>query len=270
MSDARSLDRLITTVNSDLTRLANWFAINRLSLNVTKTNFILFTNVGKCYDKSKITVMFNGTLVTRVQCSKFLGVYIDEHLKWATHVQQVASKVSRNVGILQKLRYIIPQYCLMMLYNCFILPYLQYCCIVWGCIGMTTLNLLILLQKKCVRIIAKTDSKAHTAPLFKKFGLLNISELCFFQTALFMFKYTRGHLPQRFNSYFVRTNSSHHYSTRSAESGYWIPSIKTTVRQRNIRYRGPVTWNKLKPEIQQLSSQYSFKILLEQYLIDSY
>jgi len=146
MSDA-SLDRLITTVNSDLTRLANWFAINRLSLNVTKTNFILFTNVGKCYDKSKITVMFNGTLVTQVQCSKFLGVYIDEHLKWATHVQQVASKVSRNVGILQKLRYIIPQYCLMMLYNCFILPYLQYCCIVWGCIGMTTLNPLILLQK---------------------------------------------------------------------------------------------------------------------------
>jgi len=78
-----------------------------------------------------------------------------------------------------------------------------------------------LAAKKCVRIIAKADSKAHTAPLFKKFGLLNISELCFFQTALFMFQYTRGHLPQRLNSYFVRTNSSHHYSTRSAESGYW-------------------------------------------------
>ena len=42
------------------------------------------------------------------------------------------------------------------------------------------------------------------------------------------------------------------------------------TRARHIRYRGPVTWNKLKPEIQQLSSQYSFKILLEQYLIDSY
>ena len=87
-----SLDRLIT-VNSDLTHVANWFAINRLSL------------------------------------------------------KQVAFKVSRNVGILQKLRYIIPQYCLIMLYNCLILPYLQYCCIVWGCIGMTTLNPLILLQK---------------------------------------------------------------------------------------------------------------------------
>jgi len=41
--------------------------------------------VSKRYGKSKILVMFNGTLVTQVQCAKFLGVYIDEHLSWDKH-----------------------------------------------------------------------------------------------------------------------------------------------------------------------------------------
>jgi len=45
----------------------------------------LFSNVSKRYGKSKILVMFNGTLVTQVQCAKFLGVYIDEHLSWDKH-----------------------------------------------------------------------------------------------------------------------------------------------------------------------------------------
>jgi len=49
-------------------------------------------------------------------------------------------------------------------------------------------------------------------------------------------------------------SSSHHYSTRSSQSGYFIPSVKTTIRRRNIRYRVPVTWNKLPIEIKKLSS----------------
>ena len=140
-------DRLIATVNSDLVCLANWFAVNRLSLNVNKTHFILFSNARKCYDKSRIVVKFNGTLLTQVQCAKFLDVYIDEHLSWDKHIQQVTAKVSRNVGVLHKLRYNIPQFCLMLLYNSLILAYLQYCCIVWGCVSMNKLNPLILLQK---------------------------------------------------------------------------------------------------------------------------
>jgi len=271
MSDA-NLDRLIATVNSDLVCLANWFAVNRLSLNVNKTNFVLFSNARKLYDKSRIVVKFNGTSLIQVQCAKFLGVYIDEHLSWDKHIQQVAAKVSRNVGILQKLRFSIPQSCLMMLYNSLIFPYLHYCCIVWGCVSMNKLNPLILLQKKCVRIIANTGPRTHSAILFKKFSMLKVNEICIFQTALFMFKFTKGYLPRTFSrpSYFICASSSHHYSTRSSQSGYLIPSVKTTVRQRNIRYRGPVTWNKLPAEIQKSTSLFSFKILLGKYLIDSY
>jgi len=57
--------------------------------------------------------------------------------------------------------------------------------------------------KKAVRIIAKTEFRAHTTPLFKKYGLLKIMDICQFQIALFMFKFTISKLPSIFNSYFT-------------------------------------------------------------------
>ena len=109
--------------------MSKWFAINRLSLNVYKTNFILFCNSKKRYDKCKIEIMLNGIVLEQVKCVKFLGLYIDEHLKWDNHTQEVACKVSRNVGILGKLEFTLSQTCLLLLYNSLVLPYLLYCCL---------------------------------------------------------------------------------------------------------------------------------------------
>ena len=56
--------------------------------------------------------MFNGTVLEQVKHAKFLGVYIDEHLSWDKHIHEVACKVSRNVGILWKLKHSAPRTCL--------------------------------------------------------------------------------------------------------------------------------------------------------------
>jgi len=93
---------------------SKWFVVNRLSIfvNVSKTNFVLFCNSRKRYDKCKIKIMFNGTVLEQVKHSKFLGVGpIDEHLSWDKHIHEVFSKVSRNVGILGKLKHSAPRTC---------------------------------------------------------------------------------------------------------------------------------------------------------------
>ena len=57
--------------------MSKWFAINRLSLNVSKTNFILFCNSRKRYDKCEIKIMLNGIVLEQVKCAKFLGVLMN-------------------------------------------------------------------------------------------------------------------------------------------------------------------------------------------------
>jgi len=65
-----------------------------------------------------------------------------------------------------------------------VLLYLTYCNLVWACNSANKLKPVVVLQKRTVRNIAKVDYRAHTSPLFKKLGLLKVTDICCFQTAL--------------------------------------------------------------------------------------
>jgi len=102
------LTTLINMVNNELILLNTWFTVNKLSLNVEKTNFILFTGRYKKFDNSILInngVKINDKIIKQVQSAKFLGVYIDQHLSWSEHISQVKTKISKNCGVLNKLKH---------------------------------------------------------------------------------------------------------------------------------------------------------------------
>ena len=80
--------------------------------------------------------------------TKFLGIYIDEHLSWAQHIDYLSPKIARNVGILSKLKYFLLRYIMNTLYNSLILSHLQYCTLLWANAYSTCLNKLRIQQKK--------------------------------------------------------------------------------------------------------------------------
>jgi len=120
--------------------------------------------------------MLNGIALEQVKCAKFLGVYIDEHLSWDNHIQEVACKVSRNAGILRKLKFTLRQTCLLLLYNSLVLPYLHYCSIIWGCSSPNKLKSLTVLQKSLYESLQK-QNLGHIPLPFSKSSLLKIIHL---------------------------------------------------------------------------------------------
>jgi len=70
-----------------------------------------------------VDILINGIKIERVRYVKFLGVYIDEYLRWDEHIQQITSKVAKNVGIVNKVKSLITSKLLLTLYNSLILPY---------------------------------------------------------------------------------------------------------------------------------------------------
>ena len=107
-----------------------------------------FTN--KKYDPQLVNnkISFDGKTITQVSSTKFLGVQIDEKLSWSNHIQEVANKISKTCGILAKLKYKMPTSVLLSIYNSLILPYIQYCTIVWGCESLNKLRGIASVQKK--------------------------------------------------------------------------------------------------------------------------
>ena len=72
---------------------------NKLSLNVKKTNYILFGRKGKNVQEN-FCLSINGIAIDRVEFTKFLGVYIDENLNWKNHASEKSSKISKSIGIM--------------------------------------------------------------------------------------------------------------------------------------------------------------------------
>ena len=87
-----------------MSKLSLWLKANRLSLNITKTNYMLFSNRKKILNQN-MNVIIDESVITGAKDCKFLGVIIDENLTWMKHINLVTSKISKNIGVMHKLSY---------------------------------------------------------------------------------------------------------------------------------------------------------------------
>ena len=89
----------------ELDKISNWLVCNKLSLNVSKSNFILF--YGK-HDKLKDFNLFvSGEKLKNTNSCRYLGIIVDEKLNWKEHTKLVSTKIKQGVDMLHKVgRYI--------------------------------------------------------------------------------------------------------------------------------------------------------------------
>ena len=93
----------------DIQCLKNWLIANKLTLNVIKTEFMLVGSRQRIATMTEnMNTFLNGISLNRVNCSKCLGVEIDEFLTWDTHIASVSKKVSSGISIMRKIKPFIP------------------------------------------------------------------------------------------------------------------------------------------------------------------
>ena len=100
-------------VSIELDKLCIWFQVNKLSLNTSKTNFMIFTN-RSCDDT--YSVCMNGLNLSRVFVTKFLGVHMDSKLDWNYHIGIVRNKVAKNVSVMNRVKHVLTSSALYSLY----------------------------------------------------------------------------------------------------------------------------------------------------------
>ena len=140
----------------------------------------------------------------------FLGIMLDEFLTWTPHTQKVCSKISRTLGVIKRVRKILPFQALKCIYNALIVPHLNYGLKLWGphCAPVT------LIQKRAVRVITESKFFAHTTPLFKKHSLLKVEDLYKLQCLKLHFKIENELVPHFFTTFTVHNWNVHDYFTR--------------------------------------------------------
>ena len=119
------------TANAELSKIADWMAVNKLSLNASKTRLMVFHYKQRHEHATAIPVpdependeslYLNGEKIKKVTSFNFLGVEINQSLTWTSHVSKLATKIGKGVGILTRLKRFLPTSILIMLYNSLII-----------------------------------------------------------------------------------------------------------------------------------------------------
>ena len=223
-------------MNIEIKGVTEWLTINKLSLNIDKTHFMLFKTRNKSIEL-KGDLIINGVKISRVEKTKFLGVYIDSSLLWRDHIHYIEGKVARSIGAIIKARKVFNQDTLRTLYYTFLYPYFNYCIEVWGNTYSTYMDPLIKLQNRALRIITGSSRRVHLAPLYRKLNLLELPNIYMYAVQLFMYKRHHDKLPCIFRGLFCVNYEVSQRITRQSEL-LRMPDGKTSARRRTIVFSG--------------------------------
>ena len=161
---------LIEKINEELKPIYKWVNVCKLSLNIEKTNFMLFTP--RNFSCLKETVVINNRPIKEVCHIKFLGVIIDNKLKWKDHIGYISKKSAKGIGVIIKAREVFDKITLLSIYNSLILLYIGYCIHIWGNAYQTHLQKQHVLQNKIVRIIAGVPRRTSSDHLYCELNIL--------------------------------------------------------------------------------------------------
>jgi hypothetical protein len=220
-------------MNYELQKVSDWLKVNKLSLNISKTHFMIFRPRNKHIPN--INLFIDSNPLIQVSNFDFLGIQIDETLSWKNHLFKIQMKVSKVSGIMNRLKHYLPTETLLVIYNSLILPHFLYGILLWGW-KSSRLNKL---QKRVIRIITMSKRNAHSNPLFKKCNILKLEDIFQLQEWKFYFKFKKGVLPHYFMQFtFPRQLDFHPHSTRNRHL-LIIPSLKYEFSKTSIKNRLP-------------------------------
>ena len=293
--DSDDLINLEKTVNNELKKLSQWLNVNRLALNVSKTNFVIFRAKKPIYHN--VTLILNRKAIEQKDHVKYLGVFMDEHLNWKYQISNVAKKISRGIGIIAKLRSSLDPMLLRNIYYCLVFSHLTYGVEAWGSACSTDLEKLLILQKKAVRIL--TGNKyfqiygepctplPSSEPLFKTLEILKFDDIFKISIAKFIYSTLAFESPAVFWEWFAYSHVIHNHATTSSTSinraqYFDVGNVEHTrylftkrghlvnYGAKMIQVYGPKLWNTLPKNVHDSTSLSSFKINVKNYFIEQY
>jgi hypothetical protein len=196
---ANSYIEVATNINLELAKIFDWLSVNKLSLNVLKTKFMIF-HWQQNHKAAGITLplSINSKLIEQVPYFKFLGVTIDSQLNWNQHVREIGNKLSRTTGVLSKLKNYVPTSILLTIYNSLFLSHVNYAITAWG---FNSCSRPKILQKRAIRAITKSKYNAHCDPLFKQLEALKIEDIFNLSALKIYFKFHNKELPAYFEDF---------------------------------------------------------------------
>jgi hypothetical protein len=242
-------------LQSDMTNVYHWLCANKLSLHVGKTNAMMICPKSRISEQAvnQINISVDVQLISEVTECQYLGVTIDQHLKFGIQLENTIAKLNRAMGILKRTAQYIPVESRKLLYNTLVLPHFDYGSTIWGGTTNTQLDRLQRIQNRAMRIILRCNRRTRVFDMLSSLRWMNVRQRIHFNLCTLMWKIVHGRTPNYLCN-FQLNSDIHKYNTRSTNNLF-----VNRAHPNSLSYRGVRAWNALPLEIRDINNLLSFK-----------
>lgn len=252
----RKSSEICQNINNDFNILRSWCFENKMVLNVTKTKYINFDFKGFSFDRPIMYHRYDCNNLQPCDCKpvekvsvfKYLGINLEEKMRWKNHTSFLFSQVRLSVRKFYFLRNICGVQLLRTLYYGLVHSRLQYGIVCYGGACKSTIDIIRKLQNKIVRIMLKQNRREPSFPLYQFLKVLPVQHLFVFKT-LRLFYLRSGN----------RGSARLNYSTRSNEQRIFIkPKVNKSYFKQSFLYLGPQYFNCLPLKVKEINNVIQF------------
>ena len=251
-------------MKSNLNYVLDWFCTNKLKLNVSKTQFIIFGSRRNVKLAAGKTLSFNVDTISQSSVVNYLGVQLDNILSYDAHVSMLSRKISKQLGALSNIRYLIPLNIRKQLYQALVISHLIYCITIWSATSEVNLKRMEVLYNRICRhmLMIKTD-EMRTQMLYTTLDLLNFRQLILYHNSLFSYKIFALGLNLEITLP-PRNLDIHSYPTRRNDNLH-TPRVISTFGKKAPSYILSHTWNAIPYHLKAIANFPTFKKLIRNY-----
>ncbi len=232
---ADNYEELEIDANCDLFLIQNWLQTNRLILNVLKSNYLIVNLNHR--NVQHLNLFISNERLVRVSNVKILGVIFDDRLVFDEHMNHISKKMRQRIGLLSRLRHILPEKTLIVVYNAIVLPILDYSLILWGFTYNSHIDRLEKLQKRAIRVMSFSGLDANSDLIFKRMGIMTLKERLLFNSLIYIYRALNS--LSSFNSKNYFKVKSHRSGTRASNHmNLEIPFTRLTVFTNSVFVKG--------------------------------
>ena len=240
-----------SNLNSDLVKISSWFNQNNLVINLKegKTEYVIYGTTSKLSKLDEISINIQGKPVHRTTKYEYLGVIMDKHLNYTSHLDRMYKRASSRIKLLARIRHDLSPHVAETIYTMMISPIMFYCSNLFLGNSYTKFQKL---QDRAVTIVynSKKEHFCHSWSSIES----ERNRRCVVE----VFKCVNNvKMSSNFSNYFVRT--SHCKNTRGNNSNILIPKVRSENGRKMFAFQGAVQYNKLPMEIRNEQSFVLFK-----------
>ena len=280
-----NLNELNRIANIELSKICTWFSANKLALHpmkskcilfkspydnqvVNQPNFSLFMNMNDYNESDDNKIKTLKSIPNDEESSiKVLGILLDQNLNLNDHIKSLHAKLSRNLYSLRQVKNIFPTETLKLIYNANFQSHINYCSNILSICNKTTLDPIIKIQKKAIRVICKETYFAHTGPLFKKHEILPVEKQIEYSSLLFMHDYLSEKLSPSFMHTWIRNNHLQNNYVLRNENNLHIQPHRYEYLKRHPFLNFANLWNNLSQDLKEIESRQIFSRKLKEKLL---